>query len=388
MISLTKPDIQAYIGRLTAETGCTNYLYSPTPLRIRETLFDRLNAAVPAMLDLLDTPEYFLHCQSNGNWTLPSRPLKETDYTGCADFLLTDHGAKLIEMNINLPGKIGLMQTLAETARTFLGEPESQFTNLDFNTRLATTIRKALPNSRNIAVVVSHLPASAGHQAHYRWFAGQLQQNGLSATVVQANDIRPSSKGCVANGITYDGMINLVIPFVWEMQQEAFLSWTAVLKQHPDRIFPHPAGGMYGTKDLLAYLDRQRGTANAVLWSDFVLRAAPFTDFETADQLLERFLPVKSVLKPMKDYDTKGVYVQPGEEIVRRLFNTRREHYMVQEFTKSKHLLVQLPDESTAVTHSAIYRIFFAEKQPIGYQAYFICRTFNGEYYTAPVVID
>jgi hypothetical protein len=387
MISLVKSDTKHYIRRLTEETGCRGYLFSSTPLEIDRTLFDRLNTAVPLLLDLLDTPAYFDHCIRQEHWSLPVSPMQLTDFTGCADFLLTGDGAKLIEMNINLPGKVGLMQTLSETARLYLGEPEAEWTNLGFNQDLIDTIREAIPVDGPIAIVVSHMSASKKHQPHYRWFSEQLNKAGLDTTVVQANELVVNPKGCTANGKEFRAVINLVIPFVWENNPIEFGRLTELWQCHSTPFFPNPTGGMFGTKDLLSYLSSHRGEPNAHLWSDFVLRAQLLTDFNTVEELTAPFPLSGMVLKPLKDYDTKGVYVQPDRATVEQLFLERKNDYMVQEFTSSVEVPFRAPSDETVTSHSVIYRIFFASKRPFGYQGYFIHGKFNGEYYTAPVTV-
>ena len=387
MISEVITDYKQFYHQLVAETGCTGYLFTPTPMVIQSHLLERLNVAVPALLDLLDTPEYFNHCISQQHWSLPVKPMKQTDFTGCADFLLTESGAKLIEMNINLPGKVGLMQLLGETAQTCLGT-HAGWTNLDFNERLMETIREAIPTDGAIAIVVSHLPASAKHQAHYRYFSEQLNQMGLDTTVVQANELSVTSSDCVADGKSFRGIINLVIPFVWEGNPSEFGQLTQLWKEHADVFFPNPTGGMFGTKDLLSYLNDQRSEPGAAKWSDFVLRAHMLDDFDTLESMLAVFDLPEMVLKPLKDYDTKGVYVQPDLETLKHVFGHKKEGYMVQEFTDSLNLPFQLPSGEAAETHSAIFRMFFASKEIIGYQGYFIKGIFNGDYYTGAVMVD
>lgn len=387
MISLVNTDTGQYFKRLVEDTECHGYLFSPTPLVVDEALLDRLNTAVPALFDLLDTDRYFDHCMQN-HWRLPVKSMQATDFTGCADFLLTDSGAKLIEMNINLPGKVGLMQTLGETARLYLGRPEAQWANLHANEALVATIRKALPTNQPIAILVSHLPASKKHQPHYRYFSEQLNKYGLRTQVVQANELYNTPEGCRANGQAFGAFINLVIPFVWEDNLQEFEQLTKLWKQHPTVFFPNPTGGMFGTKDLLCYLNAQRNMPGAELWSDYVLPARLLSDFETVNALLAAYKLEEMVLKPLKDYDTKGVCVQPDGATVETIFREKRDHYMVQEFTDSVRMPFELPDGETSETHSVILRMFVAEKQPIGYQAYYIHKAFNAEYYTAPVVVD
>lgn len=387
MISMVKTDLQEYDRQLVDATGCSGYLFTPTTLAIDTELFQRLNRAVPALLELLDTPDYFDHCLTRQHWHLPVKPMKPTDFTGCADFLLTDTGAKLIEMNINLPGKVGLMQTLGETARTFLGKPEADWMNLQFNERLFQTIREAIPANVSIALLVSHLPASRKHQPHYRFFSEQLNRAGFDTTVVQANELTVTPTGCTANGKEFAAFISLVIPFVWEGNPDEFEPLTQLWQQHSPVFFPNPTGGMFGTKDLLNYLNNQRSEPNASDWTEFVLGARMLDEFPSPTALLRAYQPAQMVLKPLKDYDTKGVFVQPDRTTVEQVFAEKKDEYMVQEFTSSLEIPFQLPSGETARSHSVIFRIFFAEKQPIGYQGYFIHGAFNGDYYTAPVSV-
>ncbi len=384
---VVQPDYKQFYHKLLVETCCTGYFFTPTPLIIDSSLLERLNMAVPALLNLLDTPEYFNHCIAQQHWSLPVQPMKRTDFTGCADFLLTESGAKLIEMNINLPGKVGLMQLLGETAQACLGEQEG-WVNLDFNKRLLETIREAIPVDVAIAIVVSHLPASVKHQAHYRYFSEQLNQLGLNTTIVQANELEVTPHGFTTRGQEFQAIINLVIPFVWEGNPAEFEQLTHLWENHSDVFFPNPTGGMFGTKDLLSYLNDQRSEPNASRWSDFVLRAHMLSEFDTLESLLAVFDLSEMVLKPLKDYDTKGVYVQPDMETLEHVFLHKKEGYMVQEFTDSLHVPFLLPSGEGAETHSVIFRMFFGSKEVIGYQGYFIRGEFNGEYYTGGVLVE
>jgi len=388
MITTVKTDTSEFFHQLVEETGCAGYLFTPTPLVIGRDLFQRLNTAVPALLGLLAQPDYSRHCMTRGNWLLPVRAMKPTDFTGCADFLLTGTGAKLIEMNINLPGKVGLMQLLGETSRTHLGDPQADWANADFNQQLIATIREAIPAELPIAIIVSHLPASEKHQPHYRYFSEQLNKAGLDTTVVQTSELIVTPTGCESNGKAFGAFINLVIPFVWEGNPGEFEQLTRLWSNHPEVFFPNPTGGLFGTKDLLTYLNGKRSDQSAGHWSDFVLRAHMLNEFESTEALLEKFSLSEIVLKPLKDYDTKGVYVQPYRETLDPVFRYRKHDYVVQEFTDSLAIPFQLTSEETAITHSVIFRVFFASAKPIGYQGYFIHNRFNGEYYTAPVMVE
>lgn len=383
----TKLRTDLFYDQLVRESGCSEYLFTRNPLLIPNGLFQRLNKAVPTMLDLLDGEDYWNYCLQQQQWSLKPHPMKLTDFTGCADFLVTSEGAKLIEMNINLPGKIGLIQTLGEATQQLFGDEYTSYTNLNALESLLETIREALPTDLPIAILVSHLPASDKHQAHYSYFADELNRRGLNTTVVPAREVTVTSTGCNWNDHEFGAFINLVIPFVWEGNQEAFQPLNKLWQQHPDLFFPNPTGGMFGTKELLHYLDVQRHQPNAKLWTEFVLRANLLSDFDSVEELLEAYQPHEMVLKPFKDYDTKGVYVQPDRALVEQLFAERKANYMVQEFTSS----VQLPFENEAgerlLSHSLIYRIFFASKQPIAYQGYVVHGEFNGTYYSAPVIV-
>lgn len=379
---------EAFIRSLTEETGCTTYSFSPTPFAISNSLFEGLNRAVPALLEVIDRPEYMQHCIRQGYWNLPVQPMQPTDFTGCADFLITKDGAKLIEMNINLPGKTGLMQTLSASTSRYLEIADTQLTNTDYMERLVAVIRKAIPDQARIALVVSPLEPSKKHQPHYRYFSAQLNACGLHTTVVSADNLQLTADGCLSDGVTYTHMINLVIPFVWESNPEVFSEWTRVWQLHPERVFPAPTGGMLGTKDLLCYLSDQRVHDEESVWKQYVLTATMLRDITSATELTTLFPSQEMVLKPLKDYDTKGVFVQPDQALITRIFQERRDQYMAQEFTESIQIPVQLAHGETATTHSVIYRVFFAEKQPIGYQVYYVLNAFNGHYYTAPVMLS
>lgn len=276
-----------YFKGLLEDTGCTAYKFSDTPLVVEQEQFNKLNKAVIGMLNDIDTPAYFQHCIDQKQWSLPAVPMLSTDFHGCADFLLTTSGAKLIEMNINIPGKIGLMETLGKMSQKHLELSKGIWTNLNFNEQLKFEIENALPDAKKIAILVSHFESSAEHMPHYQYFSKELNQEGLDTTVIHASEILVEGNGIRWNGELFDGVINLVIPFVWEQNQQEFGELSKLIRQYPDRIFPSPTGGMLGTKDLLSYLSSRREQAGAEIWKDNVLFAKNLSEFESIDDLFE-----------------------------------------------------------------------------------------------------
>ncbi len=377
----------AYFHALLEETGCTSYKFSDTPLELDREVFDQLNNAVSGMLDEVDSLEYFEHCKKQNNWKLPTVPMRETDYHGCADFLLTSDGAKLIEMNINLPGKIGLMETLGKMSQKSLDDSGGNWTNLDFNEHLKLEIEKALPNARKIAILVSHFDSSQEHMSHYQYFSVQLNRAGLNTTVIHANEVIVEGNGIRWEEQFFDGVINLVIPFVWEDNQNEFQELTKLLKQSPERIFPSPTGGMLGTKDLLSYLSSKRDKENAEIWKNYVLHAQQLSEFDSVYDLLNTLKSEQMVLKPFKDYGAVGVHVQPNIELIEEIFTSKKEEYMVQEFTDSLDKTIHTESNEVLDCHSIIYRVFFASKKPFGYQAYYLTGDLSGAYHSAPVKV-
>ena len=376
-----------YFKGLLENTGCTAYKFSDTPLVLEQNQFNKLNKAVMGMLDVVDTPEYFQHCMGQKQWNLPTIPMLSTDFHGCADFLLTTKGAKLIEMNINIPGKIGLMETLGEMAQGHLELSKGRWTNLNFNEQLKFEIEDALVGAKKIAILVSHFESSTEHMSHYQYFSKELNEEGLNTTVIHANEIVVEEAGVRWKGELYDGVINLVIPFVWEQNQHEFGELTKLLHQRPDRIFPSPTGGMLGTKDLLSYLSSRRDHPSSETWKDNVLFAKSLNEFESTSDLFEVLQPEQLVLKPFKDCGAEGVYVRPSRELVEEIFNSRKSDYMVQEFTDSIWGMIHTESNEQVECHSTIYRVFFASKNPFGYQAYYITGDLAGAYHSAPVQV-
>lgn len=374
----------AYFDVLNRRTGCTEYIFSPTPLTLEANLFNNINDTVHSLLDVIDSPEYFEHCLNKVEWSLPISEMKSTDYTGCADFLLLEYGAKLIEMNINLPGKIGLMQPLGDSAKSYLDPNETGWTNLNFDRTLVEVIRKALPEAKNIGILFSHLPSSKEHRAHYNYFEKQLHQAGLPVQLIPANELVPTGKGCTYDGQSFDAFINLVIPFVWEANPDEFENLTEVLNRFPNRIFPNPTGGMLGTKDLLSYLSSQRDSTKD--WFDFVLSAYPLNAFSSTSELIDK-LSDQLVLKPLKDYDAKGVHVLPDTKTLETIFSSKRDVYMVQEFTESLQLPIEIMEEKRK-SHSVILRVYFADKKCFGYQGYYVLDDILNSYASSPVKVS
>lgn len=376
-----------YFYSLMEGTGCTSYKYSDTPLELNQQDFNRLNRAVRGMLDEVDTQEYFDYCKNQKKWSLPTVPMLDTDLHGCADFLLTPSGAKLIEMNINLPGKVGLMETMGKASQNYLEHSSGIWTNLSFNEHMKLEIENALPDAKKIAILVSHFESSKEHLSHYQYFSEQLNLEGLDTTMIHANEILAERNGCSWNGQFYNGVINLVIPFVWESNQHEFGELTKLLREHPECIFPSPTGGMLGTKDLLSYLSSKRDLENAEGWKKYVLLARQLGSFQNVEELFAFLKPEQMVLKPFKDYGATGVHVKPDRELVEEIFATKKDEYMVQEFTDSVSKIIHTELDETVICHSIIYRVYFASKNPFGYQAYYLTGDLSGAYHSAPVKV-
>lgn len=381
---MTKP---TYFNSLTEGTGCINYKFSDTPLEISQEDFNGLNKAVRGMLDEVDTPEYFEHCKKQNNWSLPTVPMLDTDYHGCADFLLTENGAKLIEMNINLPGKVGLMETMGKMSKRHLNSSNGIWTNLSFNEHMKLEIENALPKAKKIAILVSHFESSKEHWPHYKYFSEQLNIEGLDTTVIHANEVVAEENGCSWNEQFYDGVVNLVIPFVWESNQHEFGELTKLLRNNPERIFPSPTGGMLGTKDLLSYLSSKRSKEEAEPWKNNILFARQLSDFESTYDLWKMLKPEEMVLKPFKDYGGAGVRVQPKSDVIESIFDKKQNEYMVQEYTDSLSREIHSESDEVLKCHSIIYRVYFASKNPFGYQAYYLTGELSGAYHSAPVKV-
>ena len=224
---------------------------------------------------------------------------------------------------------------------------------------------------------------------HYHYFSQRLNRLGLSTEVVLASDLRSDAHGFYSSisKKAYQGLINLVIPFVWESNLNEFKELTKIWNSFSRSFYPNPTGGMLGTKELLCYLSTQADAGLAGRLAPFLLNAKMLHTFADVETLVETFHGVENiVLKPMKDYDTKGVYVQPDTGIVREVFENNRDQYMAQEFTSSVGISFLAPGLKETTTHSAIFRMYFIDKQKAGCQAYFIQDRFNGEYFTAPVI--
>ncbi|MFK7786584.1 MAG: glutathionylspermidine synthase family protein [Crocinitomicaceae bacterium] len=376
-----------YFRSLMEGTGCTSYKFSDTPVEMSQQKFIALNRTVKAMLDVIDTSEYFDYCKERNYWSLPTVPMKLTDFHGCADFLLTSDEPKLIEMNINIPGRVALMETMGRSAKQYLDASSGIWTNLNFNEQVKLEIQSALAESKKIAIVVSHFEASIEHWPHYQYFSDQLNQEGLDTTVMHANEITADENGCFWNGQFYDGIVNLVIPFVWENNQHEFTELTKLLRDHPERIFPSPTGGMLGTKDLLSYLSSKRDNDKEGVWKNNVLRAKPLSSFESIEELLAYLTPEQMVLKPFKDYGGSGVYVQPELELVEETFSKKRNEYMVQEFTDSLPKQIHTDTDEMVTCHSTICRVFFASKNPFGYKGSYVTGDARCGLHAAPVKI-
>ncbi len=144
---------------------------------------------------------------------------------------------------------------------------------------------------------------------------------------------------------------------------------------------------MLGTKDLLSYLSSKRSKESAGDWKNNVLYAQQLSEFNSVDELIETLKPEQMVLKPFKDYGAAGVHVQPSLELIDEIFSTKRNEYMVQEFTGSLSKTIHTESDEVLACHSIIYRVFFASKIAFGYQGYYLTGDVSGAYHSAPVKV-
>ncbi|GJM09223.1 MAG: hypothetical protein DHS20C11_14990 [Lysobacteraceae bacterium] len=337
LASFSADKFARYMDRMEATVG-HRYPYSTTPVFLSQDQFDRLVATTHAVVRLLQSPQLQKHMLQH-DWFLPWNDLKPHDYFGCVDFHMQGDQARIIEVNFNVPGRVGLLELMEHQFLSVFAVRPSHRVNAGFEKKLVEAVTENGRHSR-VAIAVSPLKSSRELRPHYEYIATIFRKYGVDAQCVFANHVDPGDgqRRPRWNGSPYDVVLNLLIPGTWEANQDLFANYSALYCAQPDRFVPSPQGWRLGTKRLLTIFNNLfeqplgLGDSDCKLIARASLRSHLVSDFEAASELIEAFGGRdKLVLKPMASYRSQGVFVQPSERELESVFRDNRNGYVAQE---------------------------------------------------------
>jgi hypothetical protein len=368
--------------QLVASIGYPEEL-SSTPFFISAKRFKKLVNITQSVIKLLNIPAFQEHARAP--WHLPWRAINNSDFFGCVDFQLCGDTEKIVEVNFGTPGGVGIWEAMERAF--FPPSPENGLNN-GFEDALVKTVIDGVTDPR-IAIAVSPLQPSVEARPHYRFVQSLFDKRGIEAKMVFANEFQINRDGLPAwEGKAYNRIFNLLIPCVWNANQDIFHKYTKLFQQHPELFFPSPLGAKLCDKRLLTLFSKLDKEAFGLPEKDaediFSATAKAFllSDFNSVDEVIREFGSEKNlVLKPFEQYLAKGVFIRPDRKQVNKVYREARFNHVVQEFFYSDTFpFVNTSGKQTVAQFEV--RIGFLRNHVSGFIAYIL-----GSDAIAPIVV-
>lgn len=371
----TAEKFASYTTSLEAAIGF-RYRFDPSPVILPRSKFERLVAITNSVVKLLQSPSYQQRVTSTP-WFLPQNPMRPHDYLGCVDFHITDEAEKIIEVNFCPPGHLAFTELMEDKFLDAFHLPFASRTNEGFEQRLVETVTDAY-RCRRIAIAVNHTAVSQFHYAHYKYFEQIFARYGVEATVRYAYAVEFDEEDYpVWEGVRYERIFNLVIPRIWEDNQQLFSQYTRAYELHPELFVINPLGWRLGNKKFLtaAYnLGRESfglGEEDVARITGAALKSHLLSDFETPEQVLAEYGGERGlVLKPLANYKANGLFIQPTRRQLEQVFKDDRDGYVVQEFFLPRQIPCIAADGSTYANAFEV-RMHFLGGEYCGVRGYF-----------------
>jgi hypothetical protein len=350
------------------------YPFSVMPYFLSEAALDKLTATTEALSHLLIDPSYQQSISSTP-WVLPQRPMSLGDCFGAMDFFLTEQTCKLIEVNFTPPGFLAFNR-LGEEAlfENFDLDPAGQV-NLDYEDSLVSAVCGKDPEMR-LAIAVNHTSVSNYFRPHYRYLEKIFRRRGVHADIVLGNEVELKAGALPCwGGKSYDKVFNLVIPRLMVHQPEEYTNYIRIFHELPEGVISNPFGWRLGSKAFLCvcyHLDNKTGDlseADRNLIRETALEAHPLNAFADPEDVINQFGGLEHlVIKPLDNYDTRGVYIQPSLDILSQVFFEERDDYIVQAFhAHTPHPFICA--DGTLKQHQVFFRVEFVAGKVHGVRA-------------------
>lgn len=333
------------------------------------------NAILPSLMALLDSKEYQQSVYERG-WFLPKCEVHRRDFFGSADFHIDGEEIRLIELNFFLPGHFGLIELFPKLfSKNF--DTEMEMFAEGFERRLAEFLSGRFDGD-TIALCVNHLGRSAHYMEHYQYVEKFLNENGVKAKVVFAKDAQLSDgKKPMWNGEEFDGVFNMVIPRNWEHNAHEFENYTRLFHEVPESFFPNPWCWTIGDKRFLTVLSELKcgdfglNEAQVEALKSVTLKSLPLKEFSNVDDICTYFGGNENlVLKPIDNYHTEGVYIEPSVECIGKIFESEADTYIAQECFKAQKIYYEDAQGNEVDPWRAQLRVEFFDGKFSNFRAY------------------
>lgn len=329
-------DFEAQSGKL--------YNLSTAPYFVKFSIADKIkNKILPVLLKLLSSKEYQESVYRRG-WFLPKVAITKADFVGCADFHIHGDTVKLIELNFFLPGNIGFVELFPKLFSKNFHYSFEIFSD-GFEQKLAMFLKQRF-SGRKIALAVNHMGLSVHYFEHYKYLEKSLNTYGLTTKVVYAKDAKLSSSNKpMWENEEYDGVFNVVIPRIWEHNSKIFANYTKLFKSIPELFFPNPWCWTMGDKRFLTRLahlhtgDYGLNAQEVEVLNSITLKTHLMSEFSSAREVCEAFNNTnRVVLKPIDNFHTQGVYIQPTLQKIEEILHNAADYYVVQELFNAEEI--------------------------------------------------
>lgn len=361
-------DFKQRVGKLYALSTGPYFLKNSVATKIR-------NDVLPSLIKLLDSKEYQDGIYKRG-WFLPPLNVEKKDFFGSADFHVNGDEIRLIELNFFITGHFGLMELFPKLfSKRF--EIEFEIFSDGFEARLAEFFKSAFFGNK-IALAVNHLGLSVHYFEHYKYVEEFLNKQGVDAKVVYAKDASVSQNNKpMWDGEEYDGVFNMVIPRIWEHNKEEFASYTDLFCKLPKLFFPNPWCWTIGDKRFLNTLSSLKEGEYGLSEDEIAnlkkitLKTALLSSFSSAKEASDFFGGAQNmVLKPIDNYHTQGVYIQPSIEKLQEVFDNEKDVYVAQEYFISEKILYKDENGRQVEPWRTQLRVEFFDGEFLNFRAY------------------
>lgn len=328
---------QKFVERVSKTIG-HDYKLNNVPLFLSKDRFDRLTATANSVVKFLQSPLYHKKVTST-DWFLPQNPMQLTDYFGDIELHISDCEEKIMEINFNPPGLVGLLELLESSFLEAFGLTPVLRVNQGFEKLFAETISENY-KYKKIAIGISHLTSSSPYYPHYKYFEQILDKYGIEGKVFYARDVALGKENLfIWNKEQFERIFNLLIVKVWQDRPKAFSNYTKAYKSHPEKFFLNPLGWKLGNKSVLPILYNLRNESFGLPVEDIEnikrcsLKTHLLSDFKTPEDLLQEFGSQEQiVLKPLNNYQAKGVEIKPNFETIKTIFEKQKDNYIAQQY--------------------------------------------------------
>ncbi|MBL8149613.1 MAG: hypothetical protein JNN15_06765 [Blastocatellia bacterium] len=335
--SYSTKNYEIFIEKMRQAIG-HDYKLSNTPLFLSQNRFNRLTSIANSVVKLLQSPIYQKQVTATG-WFLPQNQMQTTDYFGDIEFHLSPSEEKIMEINFNPPGLVGLLEVLESSFLEAFEILPTLRVNQGFEKLFAETISENFKHKK-IAIGVSHLSSSRPYYPHYKYFEKILGKYGIDGRVFYARDVELGKENLpVWNGDYFEKIFNLLIVKVWQDRPKAFFNYTKVYQHHPELFFLNPLGWKLGNKSILSVFHNIEHDPLGLSAEDVEnikkasLKSYLLSSFTSAEDVVEEFgCQERIVLKPLNNYQAKGVEIKPSFETIKNVFAKQRDNYIVQEY--------------------------------------------------------